>query len=234
MTTCQDGKLCLVPHCASSRQIISHWKNCTRQDCPVCEPLKQAEKIKQAPTSSTTTLPNTSAPVSQPQPSPNVGAMPPGPSPTSMATSNHLLTGSQNPSQPIGIPISNQGGMNNTTVTSAPLNENIIRNIRPQNVTSVPLGSPVTTGIPRAPSGILGQVVRTKMPEGALLSSSNVGPAAQPTNPAAPRLGIPQASFLTKPSSTVMNQPNSVVINFNNFFSLILRFCLLRFFIIFL
>ena len=52
MTTCQAGKNCPVPHCASSRQIITHWKNCTRSDCPVCLPLKQAERKQQNTTSS--------------------------------------------------------------------------------------------------------------------------------------------------------------------------------------
>lgn len=44
MTTCQAGKGCSVAHCSSSRQIISHWKHCVRNDCPVCLPLKQADK----------------------------------------------------------------------------------------------------------------------------------------------------------------------------------------------
>lgn len=44
MTTCNAGKSCQVAHCASSRQIITHWKNCTRNDCPVCLPLKHAQK----------------------------------------------------------------------------------------------------------------------------------------------------------------------------------------------
>lgn len=44
MSTCNAGKNCTVPHCSSSRQIIGHWKHCVRTDCPVCLPLKQAEK----------------------------------------------------------------------------------------------------------------------------------------------------------------------------------------------
>jgi E1A/CREB-binding protein len=44
MTTCNAGKSCSVAHCSSSRQIISHWKHCTKMDCPVCLPLKQADK----------------------------------------------------------------------------------------------------------------------------------------------------------------------------------------------
>ncbi|CAL1684530.1 unnamed protein product [Lasius platythorax] len=46
MISCQAGKNCTVPHCSMSRQIISHWKHCNRSDCPVCIPIKQANKNK--------------------------------------------------------------------------------------------------------------------------------------------------------------------------------------------
>ena len=36
------GEQCTVAHCASSRQLMSHWKNCKRVDCLVCVPIRQA------------------------------------------------------------------------------------------------------------------------------------------------------------------------------------------------
>ncbi|KAK9738583.1 TAZ zinc finger [Popillia japonica] len=62
MTTCQAGKSCSVPHCSSSRQIISHWKHCVRNDCPVCLPLKQADKNRNNPAATTITPQTTQSP----------------------------------------------------------------------------------------------------------------------------------------------------------------------------
>jgi len=42
--------LCLsVLHCASSRQIITHWRNCTHNDCLVCLPLKNTADRRSSP-----------------------------------------------------------------------------------------------------------------------------------------------------------------------------------------
>uniref|UniRef100_A0A914HHP8 histone acetyltransferase n=1 Tax=Globodera rostochiensis TaxID=31243 RepID=A0A914HHP8_GLORO len=41
MIGCTAGRLCQYEHCASSRQIISNWINCSEDDCPVCSPVKQ-------------------------------------------------------------------------------------------------------------------------------------------------------------------------------------------------
>jgi len=40
LPNCQMGRQCTIQHCASSRQIIAHWKQCKRPDCAVCQPLK--------------------------------------------------------------------------------------------------------------------------------------------------------------------------------------------------
>ncbi|XP_066300612.1 uncharacterized protein [Branchiostoma lanceolatum] len=46
MDKCQDGTKCKVTYCASSTQILSHWKSCRRHRCPVCQPLRGQSKGK--------------------------------------------------------------------------------------------------------------------------------------------------------------------------------------------
>uniref|UniRef100_A0A914MAL5 histone acetyltransferase n=1 Tax=Meloidogyne incognita TaxID=6306 RepID=A0A914MAL5_MELIC len=41
MVKCTFGRKCTFAHCASSRQMISHWKNCTKEDCPVCKSIRK-------------------------------------------------------------------------------------------------------------------------------------------------------------------------------------------------
>uniref|UniRef100_A0A1I8BKL5 histone acetyltransferase n=1 Tax=Meloidogyne hapla TaxID=6305 RepID=A0A1I8BKL5_MELHA len=38
---CTAGRGCKYNHCVSSRHIITHWKNCVKEDCPVCIPVKK-------------------------------------------------------------------------------------------------------------------------------------------------------------------------------------------------
>ncbi|GIX98123.1 CREB-binding protein [Caerostris darwini] len=58
MRTCQNGKQCAVKDCACSSQIISHWDNCTANDCPVCGPLKQVLALSQQAATVQTTQSN--------------------------------------------------------------------------------------------------------------------------------------------------------------------------------
>lgn len=41
MSRCSDERSCTVSNCTFSRQIISHWKDCIKSDCPLCSSVKQ-------------------------------------------------------------------------------------------------------------------------------------------------------------------------------------------------
>ncbi|BET01960.1 Domain of Unknown Function (DUF902) [Nesidiocoris tenuis] len=109
MTSCQAGKTCTVPHCSSSRQIISHWKHCNRPDCPVCLPLKQADRSR-----------NTNNPAAVPPVSVNqtgVAAQPSSnPSASDMRRAYDALG--------IALPTSGNGGQ---LVVSAPVRPLLVR-----------------------------------------------------------------------------------------------------------
>uniref|UniRef100_UPI00398F5417 CREB binding protein b n=1 Tax=Pristiophorus japonicus TaxID=55135 RepID=UPI00398F5417 len=88
-----------VAHCASSRQIISHWKNCTRHDCPVCLPLKNASDRRNQQTllgSLPSGLPNT------------VGAVGSGPQGTSSNSNPIDPSSMQRAYAALGLPYGNQ------------------------------------------------------------------------------------------------------------------------------
>ncbi|ESO09433.1 hypothetical protein HELRODRAFT_168416 [Helobdella robusta] len=59
MVDCRLGKFCKTAHCASSQQILHHWKICNNMNCSVCSPLKLiCEKKSTAASTSTTALAN--------------------------------------------------------------------------------------------------------------------------------------------------------------------------------
>ena len=199
MTTCQAGKSCPVPHCASSRQIISHWKNCTRQDCPVCEPLKQADK-KQPPAGAVSgQIPPT---VSQPGPSPggvpgpiSGPSGPPGP-PGPPSVQGPVPTGPPGQTvgpRPGGVKRVYEGDTLQSPLSAPPgPTDSIIRSLRPQVPSGGVPGMPAnaqpgvpgsvanaTTGVPGAPGGLPGQIVRAGVP--------NKGPDGTMMGPTVPQ-----------------------------------------------
>uniref|UniRef100_A0A915M1Q4 histone acetyltransferase n=1 Tax=Meloidogyne javanica TaxID=6303 RepID=A0A915M1Q4_MELJA len=48
MVKCTSGRQCQFAHCVSSRQIISHWKNCNLEYCGVCTPVKKYTRQQEA------------------------------------------------------------------------------------------------------------------------------------------------------------------------------------------
>ena len=88
-----DSKLSFQ-HCASSRQIIAHWKQCKRPDCAVCQPLKPQPNQPSGPNQ-----PNPN------QPGPN---QPHNPGPNGVPDQNQQQN-QQNPNQP-GGPSNQPGG----------------------------------------------------------------------------------------------------------------------------
>ena len=64
-------------HCASSRQIIAHWKQCKRPDCAVCQPLKPQPNQPSGPNQPN---PNQPGPNQPHNPGPNNPNQPGGPS----------------------------------------------------------------------------------------------------------------------------------------------------------
>uniref|UniRef100_A0A915D5C2 histone acetyltransferase n=1 Tax=Ditylenchus dipsaci TaxID=166011 RepID=A0A915D5C2_9BILA len=49
MITCNKGSDCTYYHCRTSRQIITHWKECNIEKCPICLPVKNSKSSKGKP-----------------------------------------------------------------------------------------------------------------------------------------------------------------------------------------
>jgi len=44
IASCRNGENCEVPHCVTSRYILSHHRHCVDKECAVCIPVKKAQK----------------------------------------------------------------------------------------------------------------------------------------------------------------------------------------------
>ncbi|CAB3374768.1 Hypothetical predicted protein [Cloeon dipterum] len=45
MLICMNGEFCEKDFCASSKMILSHWMECTEQNCPLCSPSRQIYQV---------------------------------------------------------------------------------------------------------------------------------------------------------------------------------------------
>ncbi|KAJ8679653.1 hypothetical protein QAD02_015440 [Eretmocerus hayati] len=52
ITTCQVGLSC----CGSTKEIIEHWNHCTVNDCPICLPVRQAERSLSSSVATSTSI----------------------------------------------------------------------------------------------------------------------------------------------------------------------------------
>ena len=102
MTSCAAGKSCPVPHCSSSRQIICHWKNCSRSDCPVCLPLKTSPDQRR-PGQGGPNVPNAGPVVGGPG-GPNLPNAPSGPNFVNVNASLQSSTASNGPTNSTSHP----------------------------------------------------------------------------------------------------------------------------------
>ena len=216
MTTCAAGKSCQVPHCASSRQIISHWKNCSRQDCPVCEPLKQADKNKQMPHVGSRPI----STVSQPGPSPvmtvaNTGALPgiptaPGPTSAGPINTNNqgqnaaaaaaaAAVAAATHGRPVKRPGYDADGNIQTTVamTSATGTPDSMRMVRPQ----------VTGSVGGMPPGVAQPIVSV-VPGGQISTSNVQGILSSMIRP--PHNKVPDSSIISTSSQLAINSQNLI------------------------
>ena len=151
MTSCQAGKTCPVPHCSSSRQIICHWKNCSRHDCPVCLPLKTPNNDQRGrggpqvgPGPGGPSLPGPPGPNGGPRPQVPQGVQQNGPTASPRAGAPFIISPGPGPGgQPGGLQV------NTSTTNSAPSDismQRALQSLGLEQESAAPGGGPNATG----------------------------------------------------------------------------------------